>query len=225
MEIWKDIVGYEQFYQISNYGRVRSLDRYVKRCDGVIQFKKGIIKSPKVNEDGYRTITLSKNGEDKTIGIHILVAKHFVDNPYNLPEVNHIDFDRQNNYAENLEWCTHKDNIKHSSDNGRYKLRDFTGKNNPNYGNHKLSEIYRQNKDLAIEKLSRPAEMNGRAVKIELYDIDMNYVGTFDWIGGCCQYLIENKYSTSTINGIRSRIEVAIKSNKPYLKHYFKKIA
>ena len=52
-------------------------------------------------------VTLNKNGKSKTIGVHILVAKHFLENENNLPEVNHKDFNRQNNHVDNLEWCTH----------------------------------------------------------------------------------------------------------------------
>ena len=130
-------------YQVSNLGKIKSLDRIIKRKDGVSQFKKGKIKTPKITSDGYYAITLSKNGNSKTMGIHIIVAQHFVPNPENKKEVNHIDFNRKNNYANNLEWCTHQENIQHSSNNGRYKQRDFNGKNNPNYGG--LSNQHKKN--------------------------------------------------------------------------------
>ena len=223
IEIWKDLVGYEGWYQISSFGRVKSLDRYVKRKDGVVQFKKGIIKTPKTNSDGYNIITLSKNGYDKTIAIHILVARHFLKNENNLHEVNHKDFNRKNNHVYNLEWVTHQDNILHSKKNGRYKMRNFKGKNNPNYGNHILSDIYKNNPKLAKEKLSRPGSKNGRSVKVELYDEKMNYIDTFDWIGGCAEYLIKNNFTNATIDNIRNNITLAIKNDKKYLKHYYKK--
>ncbi len=224
-EIWKDINGYEGFYQVSNLGRIKSLDRYICKSNGVIQFKKGKIKVPKLNSDGYNVIALSKNGRNKTIAIHILVAKHFIANPKNLPEVNHKDFNRTNNVVDNLEWLTHQENIKYSADHNRYKLKDVCGKNNPNYGNHILSEIYKNNPLLAKEKLSRPAGQNGRAVKIALYDNKMNYIKTFDWIGGCAKYLIENNYTTNKINSVNDRISDAMKNNKEYLNHYYKKLA
>lgn len=224
-EEWKDIKGYEGLYQVSNLGRVKSLDRYITKSNGVVQFKKGIIKTPKVNSDEYHTVTLSKNGRNKTIGIHILVAQHFIPNPENKLEVNHKDFDRKNNSVNNLEWCTHQENIKYSADNGRYKMRNYIGICNPNYGNHKLSAFYKENPEIAIKKLARKNEQNGRAVKIKLYDHDMNYIGRFDWIGGCAQYLIDNNITKSTsIDDIRDRISKAIKENKMYLKHYYKKI-
>lgn len=221
-EIWKDIDGYEGYYQISNYGRVKSLDRLVTRNDGVVQFKKGIIKQPKNSSDGYNLITLSKNGESKTIGIHILVAKHFIDNPDNLPEVNHIDFNRKNNIVTNLEWVTHQDNIKHSSDNGRYKIRDFNGCNNPNYGNDKLKKFYANNPDKAIEILSRPGAQNGRAKYVELYDENHHLIRIFSYIGECAQYLIDNKIAKSnSVALLRDRITRAAKNKKLYLHHYF----
>lgn len=84
-------------YQVSNLGRVKSLDRIIVRKDGISQFKKGIIKTPKINSDGYCSVTLSKNGNNKTFGIHILVAKHYIPNPDGKPEINHIDF---KNYSQ-----------------------------------------------------------------------------------------------------------------------------
>lgn len=224
-EIWKDIKDYEGFYQVSNLGRVRSIDRIIVRKDGISQFRKGIIKTPKINSDGYYTITLSKNGNNKTLGIHILVARHYIPNPENKSEINHKDFNRKNNQFDNLEWCTHQENIQYSSNNGRYKQRNFNGNNNPNYGNHLLSEFYKDNPDIAKRKLSRPAQQNGRAIKIELYDEEMNYINTFEWIGDCAKYLIKNNFTKANIDSIRTNITVAINKNKKYLKHFYKKIA
>lgn len=224
-EIWKNIKDYEGLYQVSNLGRVKSMDRIITRKDGISQFRKGIIKTPKINSDGYHTVTLSKNGNNKTLGIHILVARHYIPNPENKSEVSHIDFNRKNNRVDNLEWCTHQENIQHSSNNGRYKQRDFNGRNNPNYGNHSLSEFYKNNPNIAKEKLSRPAQQNGRAVKIELYDEEMNYIDTFGWIGACAEYLIDNNFTKANIDSIRSNIIIASNKNKKYLKHFYKKIA
>ena len=221
MEEWKDIKGYEGFYQVSNIGRVRSLDRYITRSDGVVQFKKGIIKQPKENSDGYYTITLNKNGKNKTIGIHRLVAQAFIPNPDELLEVNHIDYDRKNNNVNNLEWCTHQDNIKHSAVN--YKKRNFYGKNNPNYKNTTLKEYYCKNPDAAKKLLSRPADQNGKAKSISMFDKDWNLISTFSWIGGCAEFLKTHNYTNSSINAIRDRIGVAVKNNKTYLGFYYKK--
>jgi hypothetical protein len=107
---WKDIKGFEGLYQISNEGQIRSLDRHVKGRNGLL---KGSIK---IQRKGlYPNITLFKNGEPKICNVHRLVALHFIDNPNNKPEVNHIDGNRENNHYLNLEWCTRKENALHST--------------------------------------------------------------------------------------------------------------
>lgn len=224
-EIWKDIVGYEGYYQVSNLGRIKSLDRTVTRNDGVKQFKKGIIKTPKNSTDGYDLITLSKNGENKTQGIHIIVAKHFIPNPDNLPEVNHKDFNRKNNRVDNLEWSTHQDNIKHSAEAGRYKLRDFNGANNPNYGNDTLKKFYAAHPEKAMELLARHGAQNGRSKKVNLFDKDHKLIRTFSYIGECAQYLIDSgKSRAHDINSLRDRITKASKNKSIYLNCYFEVI-
>lgn len=227
-EIWKDIEGYEDLYQVSNYGAIKSLDRFILRNDGVTQFKKGQVITPTANSDGYYQLKLCKNGKSHTYKVHQIVAKHFLTKPNDYEmrnyEVNHKDYDRKNNNVNNLEWLVHIDNVKYSANNGRYK-KDIFGSNNPNYGNHKLSDYYKNNPDIALEKLSRPAEQNGRATKIELYDEKMNYIDTFGWIGACAEYLKNNGYTNANINSIRGNINIACKNNKKYLKHYYNKIA
>lgn len=229
IEIWKDIIGYETLYQVSNIGRVRSLDRVIIKSNGVAQFFKGKIIKPIENTDGYFQVKLCKNGSSHTIRVHQIVAQHFLDKPMcknnNVYEVNHKDFNRKNNNVNNLEWVTHTENINYSAKSNNYKKRNYYGKNNPNYGNHKLSAFYKNNPEIAKEKTSRPKQLNGRAVKIELYDSNMNYIKTFEWIGGCANYLIENGYTKTTIKNIRTNINKAIIDNKLYLKHYYKKIA
>lgn len=101
MEIWKDIPGYEGYYQSSNTGRIR---RY-----GV----KNIIK-PMVTRDGYNRLSLSKKGVIKNKFVHRLVAETFIDNIENKPFINHIDGDKQNNSVNNLEWVTSNENTLHS---------------------------------------------------------------------------------------------------------------
>lgn len=103
IERWKDIEGYEDLYQISNTGKVRSLDRYIKIGQNR-RIKKGqIIKVP--IKKGYYQVRLSKNGKRKSFNVHRLVAKAFIPNPNNLPQVNHKDENKLNNNMQNLEWC------------------------------------------------------------------------------------------------------------------------
>ena len=121
-EEWKDIDGYEGYYQISSYGRVKSLSRPIYKKDGTFhRYKKETIKKPKIDKDGYLTVTLSVDGINKTFPIHRLVANAFIPNADKTLEVNHIDLNRKNNCVNNLEWKSHTDNVKHSSEQGRYK--------------------------------------------------------------------------------------------------------
>ena len=104
-EIWKDIAGYEGKYQVSNLGRVRSLDRMVRRKNGYILRCKGQLIEPTNHKSGYIYIGLTKDGKKNTLKLHRIVATAFIPNPDNLPHVNHKDENPKNNRADNLEWC------------------------------------------------------------------------------------------------------------------------
>lgn len=172
-----------------------------------------------LDTDRYYTVHLSKNNEDKRYRIHKLVANAFIENPNNLPEVNHIDCVRTNNCSKNLEWTTHIENVRHSAEKGNYKRY---GERNSNYGNHKLHYFYKENPELAIEKLGRKGAQNGRCRKIRLFDERYNFIRDFSYIGECAEYLILNGFSNSTVNSIRSNIKLSTNSNKKYLNHYYK---
>lgn len=109
-ELWKPIKGYEDKYEISNYGRVRSLPIKSKNKDTYRTVKGKILKPNQCR--GYYTIGLLKNGKFKTLRIHRLVAQTFIENKNNYPAVNHIDGNKKNNRVDNLEWCTYSHNIK-----------------------------------------------------------------------------------------------------------------
>lgn len=122
-EIWRDIVGYEGLYQVSNLGRVRSLDRkhemYQHKKKQLVERKiKGKIIRINKRVNGYLFVVLYKNGEGKSKNVHRLIAEAFIPNPNNLPQVNHKDGNKCNNTIENLEWCTASYNVKHAFDNG-----------------------------------------------------------------------------------------------------------
>lgn len=104
MEKWKDIQGYENLYQVSNLGRVKSL-----------HWGRSKILSPRNYGRGYQHVWLSKNSKRTSPAIHRLVANAFIDNPKNLPFVNHIDNTPPNNRSDNLEWCTAKGNMEHAN--------------------------------------------------------------------------------------------------------------
>ena len=100
-EIWKDIEGYEGLYQVSNLGRVRTLN--YRRQKGVIKILKQAMNGKQ--HVCYSAVELSKNGTGKIFKVHRLVAMAFIPNPDNLPEVNHKDENHTNNVWTNLEWC------------------------------------------------------------------------------------------------------------------------
>lgn len=113
-EIWKDIEGFEGLYQVSTHGNVRS------KHSGEWKLLK-----PVINQYGYRQFGLHKNGKQKPDRGHRLVAKAFLPNPDNLPQINHIDEDKTNDCVDNLEWCTPKHNVNHGTRNER------ASRNNP----------------------------------------------------------------------------------------------
>lgn len=117
IEEWRDIEGYEGYYQVSNYGQVRSLDRWRKAgTGGYIQ--KGQIIKPQISKDGYNRINLYKEGKCKHHNVHRLVANAFIPNPEYKEQVNHIDGDKMNNEVWNLEWNTPQENTIHAWENG-----------------------------------------------------------------------------------------------------------
>lgn len=103
-EEWRQIPQYE-FYQVSNYGRIKSPNTILKQ---------------RVNRDGYCRVNLSINGKRKTMPVHRAVALAFIPNPKNKRCINHIDNDKTNNRVDNLEWATTKENADWAIQQGRY---------------------------------------------------------------------------------------------------------
>ena len=128
-EIWKDVKGFEGKYQVSNMGRVRSLDR---RIGGKFShIKKGNFLKPRIDKDGYCYVALSNGfGRRKFIGVHRLVAIHFVKGYKIGLIVNHKDEDITNNIYLNLEWCTQKYNLNygHARENQKREIVKIKGK-------------------------------------------------------------------------------------------------
>lgn len=113
-EIWKDIKEYENLYQCSTYGNIRSLDRYVYGQSGKSQFRKGQKIKPIKNKNGYLQFALNKNAKRKMVYVHIIIAETFIENPRELNTVNHKDGNKLNNNVDNLEWCSYSENNLHS---------------------------------------------------------------------------------------------------------------
>lgn len=131
-EEWRDVVGYEGLYKISNKGNVRSKNKQL---------------NPTKLSTGYLQVALYKNGEHKKFGVHRLVALSFIDNPCDFPEVNHKDGNKANNDVDNLEWCTRKQNARHAWNNGLYNKE-------------KLLEAGKIGAKVASERMAKPVIRN-----------------------------------------------------------------
>ena len=182
-EIWKDVVGYEGYYQVSNLGRVRSLDRIASNGRKI----KGKILSTKVNTPPYYPrVSLSVNGKMKLVQVHRLVAQAFVYNPdpEHKTQVGHKDESRTNNRADNLEWVTPKENSnmplhckrvskanegKVLSTESKSKISSslkgkYEGEKNPFYNNHHTNEAKKKMSD--IKKMTYQGGNHPQAKKV-----------------------------------------------------------
>ena len=113
-EIWKDIPGYESYYQVSNTGKIKSVPHYTRNnINGGMRLTEGRILTPYKMPNGYLQVQLSKNEVREKHYVHRLVASVFIDNTNNMSDVNHIDGDKENNCTDNLEWCSYQDNQIH----------------------------------------------------------------------------------------------------------------
>lgn len=122
-EIWKDIKDYENIYQVSNLGRVKSLKRITSN-NHIVNEK---IRKLTIDKDGYFVVSLWINGKSKQHFVHRLVALSFIPNPDNKPHIDHINADKSDNRVENLRWCTQKENNNNPISrtkflNNRYKV-------------------------------------------------------------------------------------------------------
>lgn len=114
-EEWRDVVGYEGLYKVSNYGRIKRVERWNADSKGRHrQYKEKILMSRISKQTGYLCNNLSKDGGCKTFNVHRLLAIAFIPNPHNLPCINHKDCVRTNSVLWNLEWCSHGYNNNYS---------------------------------------------------------------------------------------------------------------
>jgi hypothetical protein len=135
MEEWKDIKDMDGFYQISNFGRIQSFITYRQNKKEI-----GKILKPFYVTKNYLHISLFK----KNYSMHRLVAEHFIPNPNNLPQVNHIDGNKSNNHYSNLEWVTNRENVSHY-----YKCGDTAGIQITKANNYR-AKIYHNKKQVCL---------------------------------------------------------------------------
>ena len=159
-EVWKDIVGFEGLYQVSNLGRVKTLPRNIKRfCKynyHCYTTKEKLLKfSNNKNTKGYDYVGIWKNNKMYNLQVHRLVAKAFIPNPNNYPIINHINGIKTDNRVENLEWCTYAHNMKEA-----YRI-----------GLMNISEKHiKQIKNLGLKSGKRVAKKDLQGNIIEIYN-------------------------------------------------------
>lgn len=194
-EVWKDIKGYEGFYQISNTGKVRSLDRELLKSNGVIETRKGQLMSQIKDKDGYMRVALRKIDFRITFGVHRLVAEAFIKNPSNLPEVNHKDEDKENNYVNNLEWCTAIYNINYGT---AIERRTYFNKTRPIlvYKNGLFIKEYQNIISLCNEMKIEQSLFNAKNIYFKYNNYVFAYKDNFDEIP--IHINNENNYSKKT---------------------------
>lgn len=150
-EIWKPVVGYEEFYEVSSLGRMKSLERVLFRRNGARMSYPEKIMKPHTDKNGYDTVSLYNGIKRVTRFVHTLVCMAFIQNPHNKPCVDHINGDRRDNRVENLRWCTIKEN--NSFDLARKHNSDaHSGGKNPMFGkfgsaHHRSKTVYQYAKD------------------------------------------------------------------------------
>ena len=163
-EIWRPVVGYEGLYEVSNTGRVRSLDKY----DSMNRFLRGRILRLFTDGLGYLRAQLYSNSKRKSFLVHRLVAQAFIPNPDNLPQVNHRDENPSNDNVDNLEWCDGKYNVNYGTRidrirDIRLKNGTYTGLSKEEYRkkryqekkdkiNERRREYYRENREKICER-------------------------------------------------------------------------
>jgi len=202
MEEWKEFEVNGRQYRINRKGQIYNYFR-------------NDFCNVRLSGDGYPIVRLGDWRKRKQFSVHRLVATYFVynPNPEEYVEVNHLDFDRTNCDAENLEWCTHRQNILYSCDAGRYGV-NTKGENNPNFGNRKLSKIYAENLEYAKEKQGRPGIKNGRCVPLKMISPDNKVEEIFNYIGECADYILSNEIFPYKKESISLNISKCINGEK-----------
>lgn len=161
-ELWTDIKGYKGRYQISSFGRVRSLDRIVKRNSTVSgrgcakwTTVKGKILTPCNSSAKYPMVILSKNNTFKTVKVHLLVGKYFVQHPPHYNVLNHLDKNKWNCRHSNLEWSNQRENSSHSSLHDGKKTSKYIGVHKSLRSNKWISSIKINRKTIILGRFDR----------------------------------------------------------------------
>lgn len=162
-EEWRPMVGYEGYYEVSNLGQIRGVERLINCKNGTRKTIRGkVLKQSTHYKNGYKSVMVTVSGNQKRILVHRAVAIAFLENPNDLPEINHKDENKENNAVENLEWCTRQYNNSY----GSAKVR----------GHEKQSKPVKQIKDGKVIAIYPSAMEAARQTG-----------GTQGGISGCCR--------------------------------------
>lgn len=198
MEIWKSLNGVVEcgdYYEVSNLGRVRSVDRYIKGKNNTKRLRKGKMLKQNKDKDGYLKVVLFFKKSCKSYFVHRLVALSFIDNPNNEPIINHKDENPSNNHKDNLEWCSHKYNINYGNRNKKVSNKF---KNSTTRKEHITKITTKRKKKIILIKHN--------------HDNTFSYISTFCSLSSLCK---EMNFSISTISKVT-------KNNREYKGYYFK---
>ncbi len=178
-EIWKDVKGYEGLYQVSNLGRIKRLERDRKYFRGGYSSYKEDFMCPSKDGKGYLFLKLTKNKVRKSFKVHRLVAIHFLKNDLKLNQVNHIDYDKENNFSGNLEWVNSYENQSHKNNRRVDRSCNLIGVH------------YRKN-------LNKPyiSVIVVKGVNIHLGCFDTKFEAHNAYLRALKKYGLKNKYST-----------------------------
>lgn len=145
-EIWKPVKGYEGYYEVSNLGRIKSIERMVK-WKGRERFVKETIKATNIDKGGYPVVTLCRDCKSTSVKVHRIIAEAFIPNPDNKPLIDHINTIRTDNRVENLRWCTNQENC-----NNPITLRNARKNNYTKESCAKANETKRKRKTMTAPK-------------------------------------------------------------------------
>jgi hypothetical protein len=175
IEEWRDVVGYEGLYQVSNLGNVKSLKRVVKHSSGCPKIINEKFLKPSSAKYGHKNVVLSLNGIKKHQLVHRLVAKAFIENPNNYPCVNHKDENAKNNCIDNLEWCT----VQYNNTYGTFVQRRIQ---NTDFSKRSLTA---KKYILSVAQM----DLSGKVLKVwdSLTDAAMNTGTQISKICSCCK--------------------------------------